>query len=106
MKNIKVRHHFRAYGSETVDGYQLALVRCGKCHEERKIGAPIDQVNALGGCVRRGRDEPLQVGDLLVLDGTYLQQYQATLADGQVLTWNAGGQYSTTEPARLRPAHS
>jgi hypothetical protein len=107
MKNRREAHAFRIVGGgdPEQDGpdpqFWRVAVECARCGETRRIGAPLDEVNAGGGCRREGPDEPWQRGDLLVARGVFLDEYQDTLPGGMVITWN--GQYREWHPSVLVP---
>lgn len=82
MKNIREVHDFAQVPGSGYDAEQdgddprwgRIDVECRRCHEKRRIGAPIDEVNLTGGCYRRGGPE-LRPGDLLVTAEGYLETF-------------------------------
>ena len=53
---------------------------------------------------RRRRQGRLAEGDLLILDGRLLNQFEFWLPDGRVRTRNAGSGVWESEPSALYPA--
>lgn len=109
MKSRKMPHDWKITSGydPAQDGpdpaYGRIGVKCSVCEEERRVGASLTEMRAVGGCFRSG-GMPYQEGDLLAVQGGGLDEFEGVLPDGQVLTWNAGGQHRSSKPEDVRPA--
>jgi hypothetical protein len=97
IKNISERHHWKETGgyNPSEDGadpqWGRTAIRCGKCGETRRIFVSIHSPLIRYGCVRKGNPEVWRKGDLLELNGVFLEQFVRFLPNGDVLSHNDGG---------------
>jgi hypothetical protein len=109
VRNRSARHDFHP-----VSGYDPAQdgddprwgrigVTCSVCHEHRRIFVSAAEADADGGCIRTGPDEPWWTGDLLLVPGGRLDEFEGFLPSGAVLTRNHGGSQGQWAPSDVTP---